>query len=341
MGNWQVLGGIGASRSIAPVVIVITVAILIAAGCGPQKTPPPEVAGRPVVVAAGDIADCATEDDEATANLVGGIEGTVLTLGDNAYSHGSSENFAECYEPSWGRFKARTLPSPGNHDYETSGASGYFDYFGTAAGDPDKGYYSYDLGSWHVISLNSNCSSLVGCGPGSPQELWLKADLAAHSNACTLAYWHNPRFSSGIHGDEAFVGPFWDALYQAGADVVLNGHDHDYERFAPQNPSGQTDPAQGIREFVVGTGGAELRGFVTIKPNSEAQIEQKNGVVKMTLHPEGYDWQFLTAPVGAVDDTGSAKCHGAPSGPPTDTTLATTTTTGTAATTADATTGTI
>src|SRR5215210_7232646 len=333
MGNWQVLGGIGASRSIATVVIVTTVAILIAAGCGPQKTPPPKVAGRPVVVAAGDIADCATEDDEATANLVDGIEGTVLTLGDNAYSHGSSENFAECYEPSWGQFKARTLPSPGNHDYETSGASGYFDYFGTAAGEPDKGYYSYDLGSWHVISLNSNCSSLAGCDPGSPQELWLKADLAAHSNACTLAYWHHPRFSSGIHGDQAFVASFWDDLYQAGADVVLNGNDHVYERFAPLNPSGQTDPAQGIRQFIVGTGGAELTQFVRINPTSERQIAGLNGVLEMKLHPDGYDWQFVTAPNGRTADRGSASCHGAPSGPPTDTT-------GTTGTIADTTTGT-
>ena len=221
-------------------------------------------------------------------------------------------------------FKDRTRPSPGNHEYETPGASGYFTYFGAAAGEPAKGYYSYDLGSWHVISLNSNCSSVAGgCAAGSPQEQWLKADLAAHSNECTLAYWHHPRFSSGIHGDEAFVGPFWDALYQAGADVVLNGHDHDYERFAPQNPSGQADPAQGISEFVVGTGGAELRNFRTIKPNSEVRVAQQNGVLKMTLHPDGYDWQFLTAPVGTIADTGSASCHGAPSGPPTDATATT------------------
>jgi hypothetical protein len=241
----------------------------------------------------------------------------------------------------WGR---ESLPDVcvGNHEYETPGASGYFDYFGTAADDPGEGYYSYDLGSWHVISLNSNCSALVGgCAPGSPQEQWLKIDLAAHSNTCTLAYWHRPRFSSGIHGDSSAVAPFWDDLYQAGADVVLNGHDHVYERFAPLNPSGQSDPAQGIRQFTVGTGGAELTEFNRIHPTSERQIAGVNGVLEMKLHPDGYDWQFVTAPNGRTADSGSASCHGALSGPPTDTTLTTTTTTGTAATTADATTGTI
>ena len=272
--------------------------------------------GDPVLVGAGDIGSCANNGVEQTASLVAlaGVDATVATFGDSAYPKGTEADFARCYDPDWGKFKDRTKPSPGNHEYETPGASGYFNYFGAAAGDPDKGYYSYDLGSWHVISLNSNCSFVAGgCGVGSLQEQWLKADLAAHSNTCTLAYWHHPRFSSGVHGDDASVAPFWDALYLAGADVVLNGHDHDYERFAPQNPSGQADPALGISEFVVGTGGAELRNFSGIKPNSVAQVEQKNGVIKMTLRPDGYDWQFLTAPVGAVEDAGSASCHGAPS----------------------------
>jgi hypothetical protein len=329
-----ILGRIAASLALAVIVAALW------AG-GPVVG---QVGGNPVLVGAGDIGSCENTGVAKTASLVAlaGIDVTVATFGDHAYPTGTDANFAECYDPFWGQFKERTKPSPGNHEYETAGASGYFNYFGAAAGDPAKGYYSYDLGSWHVISLNSNCSSVAGgCAVGSPQEQWLKADLAANLNECTLAYWHHPRFSSGVHGDDASVAPFWDALYQAGADVVLNGHDHDYERFAPQNPSGQADPAQGIREFVVGTGGAELRKFGSIKPNSEVRVEQRNGVLKMTLHPDGYDWQFLTAPVGAVDDTGSAKCHGALSGPPTDTTLTTTTTTGTAATTADATTGTI
>jgi Calcineurin-like phosphoesterase len=301
-----------------------------------------QVGSDPVVVGAGDIGSCRSFGDEATAGLLAGIDGTVATFGDNAYPKGSAADFAECYNPSWGQFKARTRPSPGNHEYETAGASGYFGYFGTAAGDPQEGYYSYDLGSWHVISLNSNCSFVGGCAPGSPQEQWLKADLAAHSNACTLAYWHHPRFSSGIHGDDSSVAPFWDDLYQAGAEVVLNGHDHDYERFAPLNPSGQTDPAQGIRQFTVGTGGAEFTEFKSINPTSEVQIAGTNGVLKMTLHPDGYDWMFVTAPNGIEADTGSASCHGAPSGSPTDiaSTTGTTGTTSTTSTTAGTTTGT-
>src|SRR5829696_4251911 len=305
-----------------------------------------QVGGDPVLVGAGDIASCRSEGDQATADLIAGIDGTVATFGDNAYPRGTAADFARCYDPTWGPFKARTKPSPGNHEYETAGASAYFDYFGIAAGDPGIGYYSYDLGSWHVISLNSNCSSVVGgCDPGSPQEQWLKADLASHSNVCTLAYWHHPRFSSGIYGDQSFVAPFWDDLYQAGAEVVLNGHEHVYERFAPLNPSGQTDPAQGILQLIVGTGGAEFTGFDTIKPTSEVRIAGTNGVLKMSLHPDGYDWQFVTAPDGTEADSGSGQCHGAPSGSTTGTSGASTTgitrTTGTATgTTTGTTTGT-
>jgi hypothetical protein len=309
------LGRLAASRALA-----VMVATLWAGGPAAGQ-----VGSDPVLVGAGDIGSCRSFGDEATAGLLAGIDGTVATFGDNAYPRGTDADFAECYNPSWGLFKARTLPSPGNHEYETAGASGYFDYFGAAAGDPNKGYYSYDLGSWHVVVLNSNCSFVVGggCAAGSDQEQWLKADLAAHSNVCTLAYWHHPRFSSGIHGDESSVAPFWDDLYQAGAEVVLNGHDHSYDRFAPLNPSGQTDPAQGIRQFTVGTGGAELTEFKSINPTSEVQIAGMNGVLQMTLHSDGYDWKFITAPNGTEADTGSASCHGAPSGSPTDTTSTT------------------
>jgi hypothetical protein len=230
------------------------------------------------------------------------------------------------------------MPSPGNHEYKTAGASGYFGYFGRAAGNPGEGYYSYDLGSWHVISLNSNCSYVGGCGPGSPEEQWLKADLAAHSNACTLAYWHHPRFSSGLHGDTSSVAAFWDDLYQAGAEVVLNGHDHVYEHFVPLNPSGQTDPAQGISQFTVGTGGAELTEFAGDNSLSDVQIAGANGVLVMELHRDGYNWQFVTTPNGETADKGSASCHDAPSELPTDTTG--TTTAGTTGTTDTSTTGT-
>jgi acid phosphatase type 7 len=312
MGDWRVLGGIAASGGIARVVTITTLAILIAAGCGPEKTLPPEVDGRPVVVAAGDIADCAREDDEATASLVGGIEGRVLTLGDHAYPDGSAENFTRCYEPSWGRFKARTLPSPGNHEYETAGASGYFAYFGRAAGDPDKGYYSYDLGSWHIVALNSNCGvGEIRCGPGSSEGRWLEEDLAANDEkACTLAYFHHPLFTSGSYrpGIER-VEHFWQILYAAGVDVVLNGHDHNYQRFAPQDPYGTADPEDGIRQFVVGTGGRSLYQISQPIANTEVYTDDTFGVLELTLHPNRYDWEFVPVKGEFFSDSGVARCH--------------------------------
>ncbi|HEX9837786.1 MAG TPA: metallophosphoesterase, partial [Anaerolineales bacterium] len=222
--------------------------------------------GDPVFVGAGDIANCNRSEDEATAKLLDNITGTVFTVGDNAYPDGTLTQFNNCYAPTWGRHKSRTKPSPGNHDYHVSGAAGYFDYFGAAAGDRSKGYYSYNLGAWHIISLNSEISQSAG----SAQEQWLRADLAANPKTCTLAYWHKPRFSSGQHGNIAGSQALWQALYDHGADVVLNGHDHTYERFAPQNPNGQAD-SKGIREFVVGTGGAGLYSFTSNQPNSQVR----------------------------------------------------------------------
>jgi len=340
-------------RLAALLALAVVVAALWAGGPAVgQESDVPAVTGDPVLVGAGDIALCRSPKTvarvEATASLLAaellansGV--TVATFGDNAYPKGTTADFNRCYNPTWGQpfIKERTRPSPGNHEYETPGASGYFNYFGAAAGDPNEGYYSYDLGSWHVVSLNSNCSSVPGgCAAGSPQEQWLKADLAAHPNTCTLAYWHHPRFSSGFHGDETSVAPFWDALYQAGADVVLNGHDHNYERFAPQNPGGQPDQTQGIREFVVGTGGAEFRSIEGIKPNSEFQIADTIGIIKMTLHPDSYDWQFVTAS-DPVADSGTGQCHGAPSGPLSSTTgIPTTGATGTTTATTTSTAGT-
>ncbi|MDQ3183224.1 MAG: metallophosphoesterase [Actinomycetota bacterium] len=312
MGNWQVLGGVGASKRLATEVIVATIAILIAAGCGPEKTPPPEVAGPPVVVAAGDIASCGTESDDATAELVGGLEGTVLTLGDNTYPDGSAENYDECYEPTWGQFKERTRPAPGNHEYETGGASAYFDYFGKAAGDPDKGYYSYDLGSWHVVALNSNCGEgELRCGPGSPQGRWLKEDLAANDeDACTLAYFHHPLFASGSYRPGiARVGRLWETLYAAGVDVVLNGHDHNYQRFAPQDPWGRANPEGGIRQFVVGTGGRSLYEISVPIANTEVHNDDAYGVLKLTLHPKKYEWEFVPVEGETFSDSGGARCH--------------------------------
>ncbi len=261
-----------------------------------------------VLVGAGDIARCDSDADSATASLVEAIPGTVFTAGDNAYENGSAEQFRDCYGPTWGRFLDRTRPAPGNHDWETKDLAGYLGYFGKAAAPNGTSWYSYDLGAWHVIVLDSDCSNVGGCGADSPQGRWLAGDLAASSAVCTLAIWHHPRFSSGVHGNDKDVAPFWKALYDAGADLIVNGHDHDYERFAPQDPNGQPDSGRGIREFVVGTGGAELRGFGTIRANSELRAAVSQGIIRLDLHPGSYAWQF-TPTTGDLRDSGNAPCH--------------------------------
>jgi hypothetical protein len=268
----------------------------------------------PVLVGAGDIASCSSSGDEATANLLDGISGTVFTLGDNAYQSGTAAEFANCYDPSWGRHKARTMPTVGNHEYYLSaGASGYFGYFGAAAGESNKGYYSYDRGQWHIISLNSMCENVGGCGATSPMVTWLKADLAANPTSCTAAYFHHPLFNSGAeHGNDPKMRPSWDALYAAGAEVVLSGHEHTYERFAPQTPGGAADASQGIREFVVGTGGKSHYPFGVIQPNSQVRNADTNGVIKLTLHPGSYEWRFVPEAGKTFTDSGSDQCHGAP-----------------------------
>jgi acid phosphatase type 7 len=266
--------------------------------------------GDPVLVGAGDIASCSSSGDEATAKLLSGIPGTVYTTGDNAYEDGTASEFANCYGSSWGRYKARTRPSVGNHEYQTPKASGYYGYFGSAAGDPDKGYYSYDLGEWHIISLNSMCGKVGGCDANSPMVTWLKEDLASNPTPCTLAYFHHPLFSSGSeHGNDPRMRPSWDALYEAGAEVVLNGHDHDYERFGPQTPAGKADSKRGIREFVVGTGGNSLYAFLPPKPNSQVRNVHTYGVLKLTLHPGSYEWKFVPVAGKTFTDSGSDSCH--------------------------------
>ncbi len=281
----------------------------------PSATPAPTntpAAGDAVILAAGDIASCSSQGDETTAALLDAHAGTVITLGDNVYSNGTAAEFNDCYAPTltWGRHKARTQPSAGNHDYNTSGATGYYGYFGAAAGDPAKGYHSYDLGAWHIIVINSNCSAIGGCGAGSAQEVWLRADLAAHLVACTLAYWHHPRFSSGsTHGDNAAMQPVWQALYDFDADLVLNGHEHNYERFAPQSPSGVADASNGIVEIIVGTGGRSHYGFGSPKPNSLVRNGDTYGILKLTLHASSYDFQFVPEPGKTFTDAGAANCH--------------------------------
>jgi hypothetical protein len=266
--------------------------------------PPPT--GDPVFVGAGDIASCDSEEDDSTAKLLDKIQGTVYTLGDNVYDSGLASEFANCYDPTWGRHKARTKPSMGNHEtYGTTDAAGYYDYFGAAAGERGKGYYSYDVGAWHVVVINN----MIDVAATSTQVTWLKADLAAHQTKCTVAYWHYPLFTSGDHGNQTKMRPVWQALYDAGVDLVLNGHDHDYERFSPQDPNGVADPTRGIREFVVGTGGASHYKFNVIQPNSEVRNQTASGVLKLTLHATSYDWEFVPITGQTFTDKGTGSCH--------------------------------
>jgi hypothetical protein len=266
--------------------------------------------GDPVLIGAGDIADCSDlSGAEATSKLLDKNPGTVFTAGDNVYPDGTAQQFRDCYGPTWGRHKSRTRPSPGNHDFHSGGATPYFEYFGAAAGDQKLGVFSYDLGTWHVISLNSECQPAGGCEAGSPQEKWLKADLQAHPAACIVAYWHKPLFSSGAsHGNDPSTKAFWDDLYVAHAVLILGGHDHDYERFAPQNPDGVADPAHGVREIVVGTGGKSHRPFAAPKPNSEVRNADTYGVLKLTLHPHSYDFEFIPEAGKTFHDAGSGSC---------------------------------
>jgi hypothetical protein len=288
--------------------VCCTVAFLL--GCPKSVRNRPANAESVVLVGAGDIADCRDlTGAEATAKLLEQIPGTVMAVGDLAYPDGSKENFA-CYDKTWGRVKARTRPAPGNHEFHAAGATPYFEYFGAAAGDPQNGYYTYELGSWHIVVLNSECTDVGGCETGSRQETWLRANLAAHPVACTLAYWHKPLFSSGsAHGNDVSVKPLWQALYDANADVVIGGHDHNYERFAPQNADGVADPVRGIREFVVGTGGKNQRPIGAIDPNSEVRNADAFGVLKLTLRSGSYDWQFIPEAGKTFVDSGSGKCH--------------------------------
>jgi fibronectin type 3 domain-containing protein len=296
-------------------------------------------AADPVIAAAGDIACSPSSSNynggngtsdacrmKYTSNLLvnAGLS-AVLPIGDTQYDSGKLTSFMSSYDPTWGRVKSISRPAIGNHEYKTTDAAGYFDYFnGTGnstgpAGDRAKGYYSFDVGTWHLIALNSSdMCTIVACGAGSAQETWLKADLAAHPNYCTLAYWHHPSFNSGHDSNLTAMQALLQDLYNADADVILGGHAHDYERFAPQNPSGQLDNARGIRQFVVGTGGAFFTAMGTIKPNSQVREDSTYGVLKLTLHPTSYDWQFVPEAGKTFTDSGSSNCHGSTS--PSDTT---------------------
>ena len=269
------------------------------------------VSGDPVLVGAGDISICSVPGRSETAALLAQIPfSAIYTAGDNSNESGSIARYSDCFGPTWGQYMSYIHPTAGNHDAD--GIRDYYAYFGAAAGPAGKGWYSFDLGAWHIIMLNTGCKEMVGpCNDaaGSPQELWLKADLAAHHNKCTMAIMHQPRFSSGYHGSYAAQQPFWQDLYNANADVVVDGHDHDYERFAPQDPSGKADPSRGMVEFVAGTGGAELRDFNAPIANSLVRIANVWGIMKFTLHPTSYDWQFIPVAGQTATDSGSADCH--------------------------------
>ena len=280
----------------------------------PTPTPPPSPR---TFVGAGDIADCTSDNgrqgqhSEDTAKLLDSLQYDVLfTAGDNAYPNGSTANYNDCYHPRWGRHKNRTKPSPGNHEYESDRHDGaaYYAYFGDLAGPVGAGYYGYDLGAWRIISLNSNIPS----GPTADQYRWLREDLQQHQSKCQLVYWHHPRFSSGQNGgfpELDIMRDVWQLLYDFNVDVVVNGHDHLYEVFAEQNPNGFPEPGRGIREFIVGTGGAPSYRFVANKPNSQRQITNRYAVIRFTLLADSYQWSLLEAPNGGVLDSGTGTCH--------------------------------
>jgi hypothetical protein len=257
--------------------------------------------GEAILLAVGDVAYCGASTDELVGHLAARLPGTIALLGDNAYPHGSQDDYANCFDPTWGGFLDRIQPVPGNHEYETREASAYFSYFGARVGRLGEGWYSYDVGAWHVIALNSECSAIRGCGRGSPELAWLIADLAAHPAECTLAYWHHARYSSGLHGDNKMTQGLWQALSDAGADIVLEGHDHDYERMAP---------IDGIRSFVVGTGGRSLYAWPDGPgPYTEVRANDTYGLLQLTLGAADYSWQFIPAGGGTFTDAGSGTCH--------------------------------
>jgi len=274
-------------------------------------------ANDPVVAAAGDIACDPTAntgapakcDDAATAAQILALKpAAVLALGDDQYENNTASAYATVFDKSWGQFKDLIHPTIGNHEYLTHDAAGYFGYFGAAAGDPTKGYYSWNLGAWHIIALNSECSHVGGCANGSPQETWLKDDLAANPTACTLVTWHEPRWSSGEHGDAVQMATIWRDLVAAHVDLALAGHNHDYERFPALDASGNPDPT-GVQEFVVGTGGKNHYPFTAAAIADEIRDDTAFGILKLTLHPSSYDWNFLPAPGYSFSDAGSMPCR--------------------------------
>jgi acid phosphatase type 7 len=293
-----------AGAAIASAMLLACMAAVLTAVPGASKTQ------TVTLVGAGDIAGCDFKADSKTARLVGKIRGTVFTLGDNVYPDGTSAQFRDCYDPTWGKYKKRTKPTAGDQDYLTPGAKPYFDYFGKAAGEPDKGYYSYDRGAWHIVALNSNCKEVGGCDWKSAQGRWLRTDLINHQARCTLAYFQHPLYASGSGYDSPKVKPIWHILYDHDADVVLSGHAHRYERFAPITPEGARSSAKGIRQFIVGTGGAPGGNLNGPKdPNVQAKKIGAPGVLKLHLGSDFYHWKFVPVAGRNYTDSGKARCH--------------------------------
>jgi acid phosphatase type 7 len=262
-----------------------------------------------ILIGAGDISGCETDGDYLTAEMLDTIPGIIFTTGDHAYPTGTFQQFRDCYDRAWGRHKDRTRPTPGNHDYMTQQGAPYYNYFGDRAGKRGEGYYAYDAGAWRVIVLNSE----IPTRRGSAQERWLREELAQNPRECIIAYWHRPLYSS-VRAERRFreaIKPLWDALYAAGADVVLNGHDHVYERFARMDANGRRDE-QGIRQFIIGTGGRSLYPFGRPAPYSEVRDNTTYGLLKMTLRDGGYDWEFVAPPGSTFSDSGSDDCHREP-----------------------------
>lgn len=319
--------------------LLITALMVLAAGCGAPAEPPPgfqeagddptqdvsltpepssgspepsiAAADEPAIrlIAVGDMADCTVRTDRKVANLAEGMRGKIATLGDNAYPDGSEANFSQCFDPLWDTMTRRMFPSVGNHEYRTPDAKGYFDYFaekGRDVGERGKGWYAYDLGtSWRAISLNSNCWAVGGCTKDSPQGQWLADELAAANDRNVIAYWHAPRYSSGSHGSTLAMKPFFRMLWRARADIVLSGHDHAYERFAPQNATGDYRP-RGVQQFTVGTGGRSLYAFEGPRlENTRARNDDTYGVLKLRLRSDSYSWRFVRAAGGDFTDSGS------------------------------------
>jgi len=274
-----------------------------------SATPAPTVDVQAILWAVGDAATCRSKNDDAVAAFLAQQPGTIALLGDVVYERGTAAEFADCFDPLYGRSKERLRPTVGNHEYGSRNARPYFDYFGASAGLPGQGWYSYDLGAWHIVVLNSNCKPVGGCDETSPQYQWLRADLAAHPTRCTLAYWHHPRWSSGEHGSFESMQPIWELLSRMGADVVLSGHDHDYERFQPLDANGRPDPEHGMVQFVVGTGGRSLRPLGDRLPTSAVATDATYGVLRLELSSDRYSWQFISIAGTPYEDSGSASCH--------------------------------